>query len=157
MKTLVGFALTIGTATALLAGCGGSQSSSGSLPQLVPAATVVGDVTIAGTYDGSFKESLGGKSRSGSCEITLSQSGKSVKGTADVQFDSGKSYDYTIAGTIKSSGKKGAKLSLTVTDDKGSSGKGSATIKGKKMRGKGSISGEDGVAYITFTATRKKK
>jgi hypothetical protein len=127
------------------------------LPQLVPAAGIVGDVTITGTYDGTLKESLGSKSRSGSCEITLTQSGKSVKDTADVYFNSGKSYDFTpLSGSIKSDTKRAAELSLTITDNKESSGTDSATIKGKKMRGKGTYEGSQGTYDITFTAKRKE-
>lgn len=126
------------------------------LPQLAPTASVVSDVAVTGTYDGTLEETQGSHSRSGSCEITLKQSGKSVKGTADVQFDSGNAYKFTIAGSIESNGKKGAKLSITITDDTGSSAKGSATIKGKNIRGKASASGKNGTAYITFTGKRKK-
>jgi hypothetical protein len=140
-----------------ITGCSVRPGPAGPLPQLVPAAAVAGDVTITGTYDGTLKETLGSKSRSGKCEITLTQSGKSVKGTADVQFDSGKAYDFSISGSIKSDGKKVAKLSLTITNDKGSSGKASATIRGSKLRGKGSATGEYGTAHVTFTAKRKKK
>jgi hypothetical protein len=140
-----------------IAGCSVRPEPAGPLPQLVATAAVVGDVAVTGTYDGTLKETEGSHSRSGSCEITLTQSGKSVKGTADVQFNSGKAYKFTITGSIKSNGKKGAKLSITITDDTGSSAKGSATIKGKKLRGKASASGKNGTAYLTFTAKRKKK
>lgn len=140
-----------------ITGCSVRPESAGPLPQLVPTTAVVGDVTITGTYDGTLKESLGSKSRSGSCEITLTQTGKSIKGTADVRFDSGRSYDFSISGSVKSNSKKVAKLSLKITDDKGSSGEGSATIRGKTMRGKGSYSGSEGTYHITFTAKRKKK
>ena len=139
------------------AGCSVRPEPAGPLPQLVATAAVVGDVTVTGTYDGTLKETQGSHSRSGTCEIALTQSGKSVKGTADVQFDSGNAYKFTITGSIKSNGKKGARLSITITDDTGSSAKGSATIKGKKLRGKASASGKNGTAYLTFTAKRKKK
>jgi len=148
----------IATLVMAIAGCSVRPEPAGPSPQLVPTtAAVVGNVTVTGTYDGTLKETQGSHSRSGSCEVTLAQSGKSVKGTADVQFNSGKSYKFTISGSVKSNGKKGAKLSITITDDTGSSAKGSATIKGKKLRGKASASGKNGTAYITFTAKRKKK
>ena len=139
-----------------ISGCSVRSESAGPLPQIVPAAAVAGDVMVTGTYDGKLKETQGSHSRSGSCEITLKQSGKSVKGTADVQFSSGNSYKFSISGSIKSNGKKGAKLSITITDDTGSSAKGSATIKGSKLRGKASASGKNGTAYLTFKAKRKK-
>jgi hypothetical protein len=140
-----------------IAGCSVPPESAGRLPQLAPAAALVSDVTITGTYDGTLKETEGSHSRSGKCEITLTQSGKSIKGTADVQFDSGKDYDFTLSGSIKSESKKAAKLSLTITDQKGSSGYGTATIKGKKLRGKASYTGSKGTYTLTFTTKRKKK
>lgn len=139
-----------------IAGCSARPETPGPLPQVVSTAGVVGEVTITGTYDGTLKETLGSHSRSGTCQITLTQSGKSISGTADVQFDSGKDYEFTLSGSIKSETKKSAKLSLTITDDKGSSGEGTATIKGNKMRGKASASGKNGTAYLTFKAKRKK-
>jgi hypothetical protein len=140
-----------------ITGCSAPPGPAGPLPQLAPTTAVISDVTVTGTYDGTLKETEGSKSRSGSCVITLVQSGKSVKGTADVYFDSGKSYDFTLKGSIKSDGKKVAKLSLTITDDKGSSGNVSATIKGRKLRGKGSASGTKETVYVTFKAKRAKK
>ncbi len=141
-----------------VAGCSVRPEPAGPLlPQLVATAAVVGNVAVTGTYYGTLKETQGSHSRSGTCKITLTQSGKSVKGTADVQFNSGNAYKFTITGSIKSNGKKGAKLSITISDGTGGSAKGSATIKGKKLRGKASASGKNGTAYLTFTAKRKKK
>jgi len=141
----------------MIAGCSVRPQSAGPLPQLAPTAAVVGDFTVTGTYDGTLKETEGSHSRSGSCEITLTQSGKSITGTADVQFDSGKSYKFTISGSIESKRKRGEKLSITITDDTGKSGKGTATVRGNTLRGKASASGKNGTAHITFTAKRKKK
>jgi hypothetical protein len=138
-------------------GCSVSLQTAGALPQLAPAAGVAGDVKITGTYDGTLKETEGSHSRSGTCEITLTQTGKSIKGTAEVHFDSGKSYDFTIDGSVKSRSKKRAALSITIIADKGSSAKGTATITGKTLRGKASASGKNGTAYVTFTAKRKQK
>lgn len=138
-----------------ISGCSLRPESGGALPPFAQAASAVPAVTITGTYDGSLKETEGSHSRSGTCKITLNQSGKTIKGTADVHFDSGKSYKFTLAGSIKSNGKKSAKLSIKIIDDKGSSADGIATIKGRTLRGKASAQGTKGTAYLTFTAKRK--
>jgi hypothetical protein len=140
-----------------ITGCSVRPEPAGPLPQLVQTPAVVDDVTITGTYDGTLKETQGDHSRSGSCEIKLTQSGKSIKGTADVRFNSGKSYKFSLTGSVTSSGKKVAKLSITIIDDTGSSAKGHATIKGNTLRGKASASSKHGTVYVTFAAKRKKE
>ncbi|HZV77716.1 MAG TPA: hypothetical protein VFF63_08170 [Candidatus Babeliales bacterium] len=108
--------------------------------------------SVSGTYDGTVHVSESGKSYTGSLVVTLKQAGNDLSGSLVVSYD-GKTAHLTLDGTVKIEGKKKAALAFKVYDPKGQYGSATATVKGKKLTGKGTA----GDASISFTAKRAKK
>jgi hypothetical protein len=157
------YGIAIVTGACALPGCAASSGTVPTAPfaarHTIAAYSAGSDakVPVSGTYKGSFTESEGGKERSGSIEITIEQSGKTISGEVDLKTSSG-SAEADLTGSVKSDGAKKAKITFTVENPHGRDAYASATVSKKKLVGKATVppsSKEPGVK-ITFKTTRSK-
>jgi len=164
MRNRAFLAVSAGIVGLALVACGGrSGAPSGiwgpaltpSITNPPPAAEFAPDSTfnVSGTYDGSVHVSENGKSYTGSLVVVLTQKGDDLSGSVTVTHN-GRTAHLTIEdGTVKIEGKKKAALAFKLYDPKGQYAAASATVKGKKLTGKGTA----GKASISFSAKKTKK
>lgn len=164
IRTLIRREFTVCTLVALLGGCGGSVPLPGSVPAfgaldahrqaLVQPALP----EVAGTYDGSYSETIGSTTVKGSLVADVQQSGSKITGKFIVTIRQKYNFIFPIKGTV-ASGKHGALLRFTLinTGGKGRNGKCKATVIGSKLKGHGIVPPASGKAAVYLKFSGKKK
>ncbi len=149
----------------MMAGCGqsGSMPRPGAMPYesvggtgVLTSAFVAPDSApkVAGTYKGSYSETIGVSTIKGTVTITIAQSGKNITGSVDPTIN-GEEFKLGLKGTV-ASGKHGPKLKFTIINPSGRNAAAKATLSGKKLDGTGYVapSGSHKAVYIKFDTTK---
>jgi hypothetical protein len=127
----------------VLTACAGSANVSqrggaGVLPETAPqVARNVGSESVphvAGTYEGSYSETIGDRTVNGTVTIVIDQSGSKISGKFDVD-EKGAKFPFGLKGSVRSA-PHGARLRFLITQPDNRDAHARASLIGKVLKGK---------------------
>jgi hypothetical protein len=149
-------------ATALwLSACGDfahapGTSGSGLLPTAAGSLHVTAAPHVAGTYHGSYSETIGSETVKGTVTMVVDQKDSAISGKFDIEVHS-VSFKTTFKGTVSKT-PHGARLRFTIFNNggKGRNAKAKAFVIGKKLNGRAYVApnASKKAVYIKFRTTR---
>ncbi len=132
----------------------GGGSTTPSVTGILPAATQLAlsiqkPPQVAGNYAGSYSETQGGQTVTGTVTIGIVQSGSKISGPFDITIQN-RTADLTLTGTV-SAGKVGAILKFTILNPHGRNAKAHATVIGTALNGTAHVARQGSQKAVSIT------